>query len=126
MTCLVSISLFSICNLYTRFNFMRIANRKWSKGKWFNVIQSQTDYRSGSVLCMLLTTIEPKSRFSYVTAPNSNFYSLMRYRIPATLNVPQGNRVFFLYKQLGVGQSSNQEVHGLPMRKTFFCEFCEL
>jgi hypothetical protein len=76
------------CNVYIRFIFMCISNRKWSKGKCFNVIQSQIDYLLGSVLCTLLITTEPKSRFSYVTAPNSNFYSLIRYRIPVTLNVP--------------------------------------
>jgi hypothetical protein len=66
---------------------MCFASRKWSKGRWFSVIQSQIDYLLGSVLCTLLITIEPKSRFSYVTVPNSNFYSLIRYRIPVTLNV---------------------------------------
>jgi hypothetical protein len=67
----------NICNVYIRFNFMRTANRKWSKGKWFNAIQSQIDYLLGSVLCILLITIEPKSRFSYVTATNANVYSLI-------------------------------------------------
>jgi hypothetical protein len=118
--------IYNIYNVYIRFNLMCIANRKWSRGKWSNVIQSQMDYLLGSVLCTLLITIEPKSRFSYVAVPNSNFYSLIRYRIPVTLNVPQGNRLFFLYKRLRVGQSGNQEFHGLPVRKTFFLEFCEL
>jgi hypothetical protein len=45
---------------------MCTANRKWSKGKWFNVVQSQLDYLLWSVLCALIT-IEPKSLFSYVT-----------------------------------------------------------
>jgi hypothetical protein len=67
---------------------MRIVNIKWQNGKRFNVIQSQFDYLLGSVLCTLLITIEHKSLFSYVTVPNSNFYSLIRYRIPVTLNVP--------------------------------------
>jgi hypothetical protein len=57
---------------------MRIANRKWSKDKWFNVIRSKIAYLLGSVLCTLLITIEPKSRFAYVTVPNSNFYSFIR------------------------------------------------
>jgi hypothetical protein len=90
---------------------MRIVNIKWSKGKWFNVIQLQIDCLLGSVLCTLLITIEPKSRFSYGTVPNSNFYSLIGYRIPVTVLVPQRNRLFFLSKRLGVGHSSNQEVH---------------
>jgi hypothetical protein len=47
---------------------MRIVNRKWSKGKWFNVVQLQIDYLLGSVLCTSLITVEPKSRF-YVTVP---------------------------------------------------------
>jgi hypothetical protein len=37
-----------------------------------------------------------------------------------------GNRLFFLYERLEVCQSGNQEVDGLPVRKTFFRELCEL
>jgi hypothetical protein len=78
----------NICSVCIRFSFMHIVNRRWSKGKWFNVVQSQSDYLLGSVLCTLLITIEPKSLFSYVTVPNSNFYSLIGYQIPVTLYVP--------------------------------------
>jgi hypothetical protein len=35
---------FPIRNMYIRFNFMRIANNRWPKCKWFNGIQSQVGY----------------------------------------------------------------------------------
>jgi hypothetical protein len=37
----------NICFVLIRFSSMRIANRKWSKGKWYNIMQSQIDYLLG-------------------------------------------------------------------------------
>jgi hypothetical protein len=67
---------------------MPTANKKQNKLKWFNIIESQTDYLLGSILCKLLTTNEPESQFSNVTLPNSfSFYSLLQHGIQVTLIV---------------------------------------
>jgi hypothetical protein len=62
---------------------MRTVSEQWSKWKWFDVVQSQIEYLLGSIICKLLITNELKSRFSYISLPNSfTLYSLLGYGIP--------------------------------------------
>jgi hypothetical protein len=59
-TCLI---IYTLSNVYVRFNFESIANMKWYKWKWFNVVHTQIDYVLESVV-----------QFSFPCVPSINLY----------------------------------------------------